>query len=139
MTSAATLAPTSHVQSSIAMRWGARICFAIPVLFILFDSVTKTATPAPVIEAFAKLGIPIHLALGLGILEIVCLALYVSPRTAFLGAILLTGYLGGATAIHVRAGSTPFELLFPAIIGTFVWAGLFFRDARLRELIPVRR
>jgi hypothetical protein len=139
MTSASSHVRASYDPSTGAMRWAARTCFAISVLFLLFDGVTKAAAPAPVAEAFSKLDIPVSLALGLGILELACLALYVIPRTAFLGAILLTGYLGGATAIHVRARSTPFELLFPSIIGILLWAGLFFRDARLRALIPVRR
>lgn len=119
--------------------WAARVCFTVPVLFLIFDCVTKMATPAPVVAAFAKLGIPLHLALGLGILELACVVVYVIPRTAVLGAILLTGYLGGATSIHVRAGGTLFELLFPAMIGVLLWAALFLRDQRLRELIPLRK
>lgn len=76
------------------------------------------------------------LALALGILEIVCTVTYAVPRTAMLGAILLTGYLGGATATHVRIGDS---FISPVILGVLVWGGLFLRDPRLRALIPLRR
>ncbi|MDB4887975.1 MAG: rane protein [Gemmatimonadetes bacterium] len=118
--------------------WAARTCFTVAVLFLIFDSVGKLAKPVQVVEAFGKLGIPMGAATGLGILQLACLALYVVPRTAVLGAVLLTGYLGGAIAIHVRAGSTPFELLFPVILGALLWAPLYLRDERVRRLLPVR-
>lgn len=112
--------------------------FAVAVLFLLFDSVSKLFTPPQVVEAFARLGIPLHVAAGLGLLQLGCLILYVVPRTAVLGAILLAAFLGGAVAIHVRAGSTPFERVFPVLIGSLVWGALYLRDQRVRQLIPIR-
>jgi len=94
---------------------------------------------APVVEAFARLGYPLSASVGIGLLALICTAIYVTPRTSVLGAILLTGYLGGAVSTHVRAGSTLFETIFPVILGGLVWAGIFVRDAQLRKLIPVRR
>ena len=94
--------------------------------------------PPEVIEGFVRLGYPESLALGLGILELACTAVYLIPRTSVLGAILLTGYLGGATATHVRVGD-PFSMfIIPVILGVLVWGGLFQRDPRLRALIPLR-
>ena len=115
--------------------WAGRIMSALPVLMLLFSGVMKLVKPAPVVEEFARLGYPDSVALGIGILEIVCTVVYVIPRTSMLGAILLTGYLGGATATHVRIGD-PF--FFPIVFGVLVWGGLFLRDDRLRALIPLR-
>jgi hypothetical protein len=95
----------------------------------------KLVKPAPVVEGFVRLGYPESLALGIGIVELVCVVLYVIPRTSVLGAILLTGYLGGATATHLRIGEPFFA---PIVLGVMVWGGLFFRDARLRALLPLR-
>jgi hypothetical protein len=95
----------------------------------------KLMKPASVVEGFAHLGYPESLALGLGIVELACVVVYLIPRTAVLGAILLTGYLGGATATHLRIG----EPFFMAIVlGVLVWGGLYLRDDRLRVLIPLR-
>lgn len=110
------------------------------VLFLLFDGVTHVMKLPQVTEAFAHLGVPVTLAVGLGIVELVCLALYVIPRTAILGAILLTGYLGGAVAANLRVGSPFFStILFPVYAGLLVWGGLYLRDTALRGLIPVRK
>jgi hypothetical protein len=112
---------------------------AVPVLFLLFDSVIKLMQIGPVVESFSQLGYPVSLALGIGILELVCLALYVIPRTSMLGAILLTGYLGGAVATHVRVGSPLFShVLFPIYVAVLIWGGLVLRDDRLRGLFPLR-
>jgi hypothetical protein len=92
-----------------------------------------------VVEAFARLGYPLSTSVGIGVLLLVCTAIYVTPRTSILGAILLTGYLGGPVATHLRAGSSLFEMVFPVIAGVLIWAGIFVRDAALRELIPLRR
>ena len=116
--------------------WTGRVISTLPVLMLLMSAVMKFMKPPPVVEGFAHLGLPESLALGLGILEMLCTVLYVIPRTAVLGAILLTGYLGGATVTHLRVGD-PF--IMPAILGVFVWGGLFLRDPRLRALIPLRR
>ena len=91
------------------------------------------------VTAFAQLGYPIGLAPVLGIIGLVCVALYAIPRTSILGAIVLTGYLGGAVASHLRVGGSLFgEVLFPVYFGVLVWGGLFLRDERLRTLIPLR-
>ncbi|MEW6682443.1 MAG: DoxX family protein [Nitrospirota bacterium] len=108
---------------------------ALPVLLLLFSGVMKLLKPAPVVEGFAHLGYPASVALGIGIAELACVVLYVIPRTAVLGAILLTGYLGGATASHVRVGE-PFVMAI--VMGVLVWGGLYLRDERLRALIPLR-
>ena len=119
--------------------WSGRILSAVVVLFMLFDSVIHILRPAAVLDAFARLGYPISLALGLGVLELGLILCYAIPRTAILGAILLTGYLGGAIAANMRVGSPPFETVFPVIVGVLAWGGLFLRDDKLRALIPVRR
>jgi hypothetical protein len=95
----------------------------------------KLVQPAPVIEGFIRLGYPESLALGIGIVELACAVLYVIPQTSVIGAILLTGYLGGATATHLRIGEPFFA---PIVLGVMVWGGLFFREARLRALLPLR-
>jgi len=126
----------STAPVSKKMLWAGRIMSTLPVLMLLISAVMKFMKPASVVEGFAHLGLPESLALGLGILEIACTVVYVIPRTAILGAILLTGYLGGATVTHLRVGDPFFA---PVIVGVFVWGGIFLRDARLRALIPLRR
>ncbi len=116
--------------------WAGRIISALPILMLLFSGVMKLAKPAAVVQEFARLGYAESAALGIGILELVCTIVYLIPRTSILGAILLTGYLGGATATHVRIGD-PF--IAPVIVGALVWLGLFLRDDRLRALIPWRK
>lgn len=115
-----------------------RILSALPALFLLFDGVAKLFKPGPVVEGTVRLGYPESVIVPLGIVLTLCTILYIIPRTAALGAILLTGYLGGAVATHVRAGGTPFEILFPVVMGALVWGGLYFRDDRVSALIPVR-
>ena len=112
---------------------------AIPVLFLLFDTVIKLLVLDPVVESFSQLGYPASIAVGIGVLELACLVLYLTPRTSILGAILLTGYLGGAVATHVRVGSPLFtHVLFPIYVGALLWGGLWLREARLRALVPLR-
>src|SRR5271165_2482586 len=129
---------TQTASSSKRMLWTGRIISALMALFLLFDAVAHVLQPAPVVEAFARLGFPRSLAVGIGIIELVCIAAYVIPRTSVLGAILLTGYLGGATAVQARAGSPLFEESFAVIIGVLIWAGLFLQDSRLREFTHLR-
>lgn len=117
--------------------WGGHAISALPVLFLLIDGVVKLLRPAPVVEATVALGIPESALFGLGVLLLGCLAVYLVPRTAALGAGLLTGYLGGAVATHVRIGSNLFLLLFPVILGVLLWGGLYLRDARLRALVSL--
>ena len=120
--------------------WAGRIISTLVVLFLVMDSVIKFIKPAPVVEAFAHLGLPMSLAVNLGILLLSCTALYVIPPTSILGAILLTGYLGGAVATHLRAGDPLFShVLFPTYLGVLLWLGLYLREDRLRALIPLRR
>ena len=122
------------------MIWCGRILSGAMVAFLLMDGIMHMTRIAPVVEAFARLSFPVDLAVTLGILELACVALYVYPRTSVLGAILLTGYLGGAVAIHLRAGSPLLaETLFPAYVGILLWAGLYLRESRLRALVPIAR
>ncbi|MFY9555412.1 MAG: DoxX family protein [Blastocatellia bacterium] len=118
--------------------WAGRIMSALPTLFLLADSLGKFVKPAAVVEGTVRLGYPESVILGLGIVLLVCTALYAIPRTSVLGAILLTGYLGGATATHVRVGDPLFSILFPGIIGVLIWGGLYLRDERVQALIPLR-
>ena len=115
--------------------WTGRVISGLLVLFLLFDSVVKFFPIPPVVEAFQRLGYSPSLATWLGATLLTCTILYVIPRTSVLGAILLTAYLGGATATHVRADD-PF--LFPVVFGVLAWLGLYLRDVRLRVLVPVR-
>jgi hypothetical protein len=117
--------------------WTGRILSALAVLFLLFDAAGHLIVPAQVVEAFNRLAFPLGLSPALGFVELICVALYAIPRTSILGAILLTGYLGGAVATHLRVRDPLFDTLFPIIFGVLVWAGLFLRDARLRALIPL--
>ena len=117
--------------------WAGRILSALSILFLLFDAAGHLIVPAQVVEAFNRLAFPLGLSPVLGIIQLICVVLYAVPRTSILGAILLTGYLGGAVATNLRVRDPLFETLFPVIIGVLVWAGLFLRDARLRALIPL--
>jgi len=126
---------TQTAPASKKRLWAGRIISTLVVLFLLFDAVAKLMRIAPVLQAFARLGYPERLAVPIGILLLACTTVYVIPRTSVLGAILLSAYLGGATATHVRAGK-PFY--FPIVFGVLVWAGLFLRDDRLGELVPLR-
>jgi len=112
-----------------------RIVTALVVLFMLFDGTIHLLAPAPVVVAFAQLGVPQHLSLGIALIELACTVLYVIPRTSTLGALLLTAYLGGATAIQLRAETALFPVIFPAIIGVLVWGGLVLRDEGVRAFI----
>jgi len=111
---------------------------ALPALFLLFDGVMKLVKPAPVVDATVKLGYDENAIVGLGIVLLACTVVYLIPRTAVLGAILLTGYLGGAVASHLRAGDGWFPILFPVVFGAMVWGGLYLRDERLRAFFPVQ-
>ncbi len=116
------------VAPSAARRWSGRIVSGVTVLFLLADTAMHLANIAPVQQASTRLGLPVGLAPVFGVIELICLATYLVPRTAVLGAVLLTGYLGGAVAIHLRAGSSLFaEALFPIYVGVLVWGGLMLR------------
>jgi hypothetical protein len=120
--------------------WAGRIMSGLVILFLVFDGAIKLIPLDVVVETSEQLGIPGDLARTLGVLTLACTLLYAIPRTSVLGAILLTGYLGGAIATHLRVGSPVFShLLFGVYLGLMVWGGLYLRDARLRALIPLRR
>ena len=121
-------------QSAATVSWTGRILTGVAVAFMVFDGVIHVLKPAPVVEAFAQLGVPIGLSVGIGIVELVCTALYAVPRTAVIGALLLTGYLGGAIATQVRAGAGWFPTIFPVLIAALVWGGLALRDSRVKGL-----
>jgi hypothetical protein len=126
---------TQTAPVSKKMLWAGRIISALPVLMLLMSAVMKFVKPTDVVDGFTRLGYPVSLALGIGLLELVCTLLYVLPRTSVLGALLLTGYLGGATATHVRIGEPSFA---PVLLGVLIWVGLLLRDQRLRALLPLR-
>jgi len=135
-------APTLVTETSGAPKgrvWTGRILSTLAILFLLFDAAGKLAMPVFVVDAFARLGIPTHLGVGIGVLLTVCTVIYAIPQTAVLGAILVTGFLGGAVAIQMRAGSPVFETVFPVIFGVVVWAGIYLRDCGLRRVFPLRR
>ena len=115
--------------------WIGRIMSFLPALFLLVDGAMKLAKPAFVVEATVQLGYPERLIVGIGVLLLVCTLIYLVPRTAVLGAILLTGYLGGAVATHVRVGNGLFNMLFPVILGALLWGGLALRDLRVAALL----
>jgi hypothetical protein len=112
-----------------------RILTVLTALFMLMDGVMKIVKPAQVLEANVRLAYPVSTLSGIGIALIVCTVIYLIPRTAILGAVLLTGYLGGAVASNVRAGSGLFETIFPMLFAALVWAGPWLRDRRLRSLL----
>ena len=121
--------------------WTGRIITALVIVFLALDAAFKFVKPAPppVVEAFTHVGWSISLAPVLGITLLVATALYAIPLTSVLGAILLTGYLGGAIATHSRVGDPLFShVLFPMYVGVLLWGGLYLREPRLRALIPLR-
>ena len=132
---------TQTVPVSNTALWAGRILSGIVILFLLFDGAIKLVPLDVVTETMQQLGYPPsgQTARILGVLTLVCTALYAYPRTSVLGAILLTGYLGGAIATHFRVGSPLFShLLFGVYLGLMVWGGLYLRDERLRALMPFR-
>lgn len=129
-----TQAPAASVSKK--MCWSGRVMSALPVLMLLMSAAMKFMPPPDAAKGFEHLGWPMSLAAPLGVVELACTALYVIPQTSVLGAVLLTGYLGGATATHVRVGD-PFFM--PIVLGVLIWGGLFLRDPRVRALMPLKR
>ncbi|MCU1280206.1 MAG: rane protein [bacterium] len=118
------------------MLWAGRVVSALPILMLLMSATMKLSqNPNMLAMMVNKFGYASSAALGLGVLELVCVVLYAIPRTAVFGAILVTAYLGGAVATHVRVGDVFFV---PVVLGVLVWIGLYLRDARLRALLPLR-
>lgn len=121
------------------MIWTGRIISTLMVLFLLFDGITKVMKERHTMAAAIQLGFSANQIVAIGVVLLVCTVLYVIPRSSILGAILLTGYLGGATVTNLHAGNPLFETLFPVAFGILVWLGIFLRDASLRALIPLRK
>lgn len=119
--------------------WAGYTLSALSSLFLLFDAGIKVAQLAPAIEATTQLGLAAPLVMPLGLVQMLCLLLALYRRTVVLGAVLLTGYLGGAIATHLHAGSGAFSLVFPAIVSAMVWGGLWLRDPALRAILPLRQ
>lgn len=117
--------------------WAGRIVSGLIALFLLLDGAMKLAKPAFVVQETMRLGYPERVIFPLGAVLIVCTVIYLIPRTAVFGAILLTGYLGGAVATHVRAGEPVFSIVFAIALGVLVWLGLYLRNPTLRLLVPL--
>ncbi len=117
--------------------WIGRVMSALPVLLVLFGSVMKLMKTTSVIEGFVRAGVPERLIIPVGVIELVCVIVYLIPQTAVLGAILMTGLLGGATITTLRIADPTYPM--PVVLGMLAWGGLFLRDTRLRELIPIRK
>lgn len=116
-----------------------RILTGLALLFLLWDSAIKFTSIAPVLESFERLGFRPGLAPRIGMIELGCVMFYLIPRTAFMGAALLTAYLGGAVACQLRIGEPLFShILFPIYVGLLVWGGIYLREPRLRAVFPFR-
>ena len=118
--------------------WVGRIMSGLPGLFFLVDGVMKLFKPPVVVQATIELGYPESVIVGLGVTLLASTVLYLIPHTSILGAILLTGYLGGAVATHVRVGGPAFNVVFAVTVGALVWGGLWLRDGQLRKMLPFR-
>lgn len=132
-------AAVQTVAVSARRIWAGRIISAIGVLFLVFSGGIKVLQLAPAIESTVQLGYPEHLVFGIGLLELACIAVYALPRTARIGAILMTAYLGGAIATHVRAESGLFPIVFPILIAALLWGGLLLRDPQVWALLTKPR
>jgi hypothetical protein len=126
-------APTSK-----AMRWTGIVIGCLPALMLIFAGAMNLAKTKDAVEGAMKYGYPEHAIVWMGLAAVVSAILYLIPRTAMLGAILLTGYLGGAVATHVRADEGLVRISFPVLFGVLLWGGLYFRDSRIRSLVPFR-
>ena len=130
----------AHTLSVTKRPLAGSVLTALGALFLTFDTIIKVLALAPAVQGTVQLGYEAGAVIWIGAIELVCLVLYLIPRTAVLGALLLTGYLGGAVASHVRLGSPLFShILFPIYIALLLWGGLYLRETRLRELVPFRR
>jgi hypothetical protein len=130
-------AGTTRVSNRLAL-WAGRVLTAVPILLMLFSASMKFTGNRQMLDEFVhRFGYAASIAPVLGVLELTCVVLYAIPRTAVLGAILMTGYLGGAIATHVRIGDPSF--LIPCALGVVAWGGIYFRERRLHALLPLRR
>ncbi|HET7813344.1 MAG TPA: DoxX family protein [Candidatus Baltobacteraceae bacterium] len=133
-----TLAATAPAPS-LTVLWTARVLYVLATAFMLFDAAAKYFIAPGIADAFHRQGMPLALAPVIATILLILVALYVVPRTAVFGAVLLTGYFGGACACNLRAGFTPFETLFPVVFGIVVWAPIYLLNPRVRALIPLQR
>jgi hypothetical protein len=132
----------THQSSALSKGsiWTGRVLSILVILLLALDAVLKFLKPPPVAEAFLHLGLPFGLCVPIGIILLLCTLLYAIPQTSILGAILLTGYLGGAVLTHLRVGDPlASHILFPVYLGVFLWLGLYLREIRLRSLVPFRK
>ena len=130
----------SPTDSTPIERRTAYVLTTLAVLFLTFDTVIKLLRLAPAVHGTVALGYPEHAVAVIGAIELVCLALYLVPQTAVLGAVIFTGYLGGAAATHLRIGNPLLShTLFPIYVAALLWGGLYLRDPRLRAMLPLRR
>jgi hypothetical protein len=128
---------TDAARSSAWMPWTGRVLSALPVLAMTLSAGMKFAQPPQAIAMFTgKFGYHQEALLALGAIELLCVVVYLIPRTAVLGAVLMTGYLGGAVATHVRVSDA---FVIPLLLGVLAWGGLYFRDERVRNLLPFRK
>jgi hypothetical protein len=130
--------PVREKRGKRWMLWAGRVLSLWPAFVIVLSATWKLSRNASYVAEFARIGWPESALTGLALLQLSCLALYLLPPTAVLGAVLLTGYLGGAIAAYVRMGE-PYPVLVPLSTSLIAWAGIFLRDERLRALLPVRR
>jgi hypothetical protein len=121
-------------ETSKGRIWTGRVLSGLAIAFFCFDGVMKLVKPAPVVAATVKLGYPESTIVGIGIVLLLSTALYAIPRTAAFGALLLTAYLGGAVATHVRAQQPLFNVIFPVVFAVIIWTGLALRDRRIAHL-----
>ncbi|HEX6805547.1 MAG TPA: DoxX family protein [Terriglobales bacterium] len=141
MSAASQASPLPNLRSSVSKTrlWVGRGVSALVIVFCIFDGVTKVIKDPHVLSASSDLGYSVGSIVLIGALMLLCTALYAIPRTEVFGAVLLTGYLGGAVASNIRVGHPLFECVFPVIFGILAWGGIFLREPRLRELIPLRK
>jgi hypothetical protein len=118
------------------MTWTGRVLSAIPVLMLVMSAGMKLSHAKPIVEGFGKFGFPMSLLVPVGVLELLCVIIYVIPQTAVLGAVLIAAYLGGATVTHLRVGES---VIAPVLLGIFAWLGIWLREPRLRALTPLRK
>ncbi|MDC0676850.1 DoxX family protein [Sorangium sp. So ce381] len=132
-----------HVEPVVVSNkkvWAGRVLSGLSVAFLLFDSIGKLMMVPQVLEGSEQLGYPVSSVRGIGLVLLASVVTYVIPRTSVLGAVLLTGFLGGAIATHVRVDNPLFShVLFPVYVAAMIWGGLLLRDERLRALFPLRK
>lgn len=133
------MSETSRDKSFRSAQLAGWVLTLIPAALLFIAAVMNIVRPDSVVQQTVKMGYSASVMLPLGIVTLVCVMLYLIPRTACLGAILVTGYLGGAVDVHVRNGDPLPQILFPVVIGVLAWLALYLREPRLRQLVPIKR